>query len=356
MPGHAHHAHADDGGRFRAAVVQAAPEYLDLARSVDKAIALIETAAREQARIIAFPELWLPGYPWWVWLAPPAWAVATGIDAEYRRNAFDYASPLAGKLSAAARRHRIVVSMGLAEKDRGSLYIGQWLIDDDGRSVAQRRKLKPGAAERVLFGEGGGADLRVDATSVGRIGALCCAEHRNPLFKYALYARHEEIHVAAWPGFSVYQPFSPGQSPEVCLAISRVHAAEGGCYVLAPSSPVTAQVLRRVCDSEEKSRLLASGGGHAAAFGPHGDALCEALDPSEEGLLYCEIDFARIAAAKGGYDVVGHSARPDVVRLTQGFTAAGSMRAAEAPDAGGSGGVGEPREADASGVRDDGDA
>lgn len=351
--------YADGGGRFRAAVVQAAPEYLDLARSVDKAVALIEAAAREQARIIAFPELWLPGYPWWVWLAPPAWAAATGIDAEYRRNAFDYASPLAGKLSAAARRHRIVVSMGLAEKDRGSLYIGQWLIDDEGRSVAQRRKLKPAPIERILFGEGGGADLRVDATSVGRVGALCCAEHRNPLFKYALYARHEEIHVAAWPGFSVYQPFSPGQSPEVCLAISRVHAAEGGCYVLAPSSPVTDQVLRRVCDSEEKSRLLAAGGGHAAAFGPHGDALCEALDPSGEGLLYCDIDFARIAAAKGGYDVIGHSARPDVVRLAQGSAgtaAGGSMRAAEVSDAGRSGGFGESHEIEATGVRDGGDA
>lgn len=318
-------------GRFLGAVVQAAPEYLDLGRSVEKAIGLIESAAREGARIIAFPELWLPGYPWWVWLAPPAWAAASGIGEEYRRNAIDHDSPHAEKLAAAARRHHIVVSMGLAERDKGSLYIGQWLIDADGRTVARRRKLKPGAAERVLFGEGSGGDLRVDPTAVGRVGALCCAEHRHPLFKYALYARHEEIHVAAWPGFSVYQPFSLGQSSEVCLAISRVYAAEGGCYVLAPSSPVTGQILRKVCDSEEKARLLTAGGGYAMAFGPHAEALCEALDPSTEGLLYCEIDPARIGAAKGGYDVMGHSARPDVVHLGYGPMIPGPDRRGRAP-------------------------
>lgn len=309
---------ADAG--FRAAVVHAAPVYLDLERSVDRAIEWIAEAAAGGARLVAFPELWLPGYPWWVWLAPPAWAALSGIDAEYRRNAFDYAGPQAARIAAAAAEHRIVVSMGLAERDAGTLYIGQWLIGEDGRTLARRRKLKPGAAERLLFGEGSASDLRVDATPIGRIGALCCAEHRHPLFKHALYAQHEEIHIAAWPSFSVYQPFSPGQSPEVCLAISRVYAAEGGCYVLAPSSPVTAAMRAKVCDTEEKGRLLAEGGGHAMAFGPHGNALCAALDPSAEGLLYCEIDPRQIRAAKGGYDVVGHSARPDVVglRLTNG--------------------------------------
>lgn len=310
--------------------MQAAPEYLDLDRSIDKAIALIEDAARAGVRLIAFPELWLPGYPWWLWLSPPAWAAMTGTDAEYRRNALDYASPQARRLMAAARRHRIIVCMGLAERDHGSLYIGQWLIDEEGRSVAQRRKLKPGAAERILFGEGSAEDLRVDATSVGRVGALCCAEHRSPLFKQSLYSLHEEIHIAAWPSFSVYQPFSVGQSPEVCLALSRVHAVEGGCYVLAPSAPVTQQMLDRVCDSDEKSRLLALGGGHAAAFGPHGDLITEALGPNEEGLLLCTIDSERIASAKAGYDVVGHSARPDVVGLVRGATGTG-VAASRAP-------------------------
>jgi nitrilase len=302
----------------RVAVVQAAPVYLNLEASVDRAIDLIGEAAEQGARLVAFPELWLPGYPWWVWLAPPAWAASTGIDAEYRRNALSYDDPLAARLVAAARRHRILVSMGLAERDRGTLYIAQWLIGEDGSTIARRRKLKPGAAERVLFGEGDARDLRVDPTPIGRIGALCCAEHRHPLFKYALFAQHEQIHVAAWPSFSVYQPFSPGQSPAVCLSISRIHAVEGGCFVLAPSSPVTRPMRERVCDTEEKGRLLAPGGGHAAAFGPHGTELAAPLAPDGEGLLLCDLDFGQIRAAKGGYDVVGHAHRPDVVGLRIG--------------------------------------
>ncbi len=303
---------------IRAAVVQAAPVYLDLEASVARAVEFIDQAAREGARLVAFPELWLPGYPWWLWLAPPAWAAATGIDARYRLNALSYDDPIAARVCAAARRNRIFVSMGLAERDRGSLYVSQWLIGDDGSTIARRRKLKPGAAERVLFGEGDARDLRVDATSIGRIGALCCAEHRHPLFKYALFAQAEQIHVGAWPSFSVYQPFSPGQSPDVCLSISRAHAIEGGCFVLAPSSPVTPDMLARVCDTEDKARLLAVGGGHAAAFGPHGTSLAAPIAPDEEGLLLCDLDFGQIRAAKGGYDVVGHSHRPDAVGLRLG--------------------------------------
>lgn len=302
----------------KVAVVQAAPVYLDLAASIDRAVSYIGQAAEQGARMVAFPELWLPGYPWWLWLSPPAWSAATGTDGRYRRNALSYDDPLAARLVAAARSNRVLVSMGLAERDRGSLYIAQWLIGEDGETIARRRKLKPGSAERVLFGEGDARDLRVDATSIGRVGALCCAEHRHPLFKFALFAQDEQIHVGAWPSFSIYQPFSPGQSPEVCLSISRNHAIEGGCFVLAPSSPVTAAMRDLVCDTEEKARLLALGGGHAAAFDPHGTSLVPPIAPTEEGLLFCELDFGRLRAAKGGYDVVGHSHRPDVVGLRLG--------------------------------------
>lgn len=298
-----------------AAVVQAAPVFLDLDRSVDKAVRLIGEAAEAGARLVAFPELWLPGYPWWIWLAPPVWAARHGIDVLYREQAFRYHSVHADRIAAAARDHGIIVVMGLAERDGASLYIGQWVIDDKGCTVGTRRKLKPGAIERPMFGEGDAGDLSVWQTSVGRVGALCCGEHRQPLFKYALHSQTEDIHVAAWPSFAVYQPFAPGVSPDTNLALSRSYAAEGGCYVLAPSAPTTAEMRNLVCDTEEKMSLLGVGGGHAQIFGPDGDALCTPLAPDEEGILTATICRARISAAKGAYDVTGHSARPDVVQL-----------------------------------------
>lgn len=300
---------------FTAAVVQAAPIYLDLERSVSKAIGLMEQAHDAGARFIAFPELWLPGYPWWIWLGPPAWAAQKGWTARYRQQAFRYDGPQAQRLRDAARKLEMVVVMGLAERDGGSLYIGQWLIDERGDTLMRRRKLKPGAVERVVFGEGGAGDLQVCETSVGRIGALCCGEHRHPLFKYALHAQREDLHVAAWPSFSVYQPFAPGLGAEVNGALSRVHAAEGGCYVLAPTAVVTPEMVDLLCDTPERRALLAPGGGHAQAWSPEGVALCEPLMPDQEGLLLVQLDPHAIEGAKASYDVVGHSGRPDLLGL-----------------------------------------
>ncbi len=308
--------------RVLAAVVQAAPVYLDLGRSVEKAVALIGQAAAKGARIVAFPELWLPGYPWWVWLAPPAWAAEHGLDLRYREQALQFDSPQADRIAQAARDHKIVVVMGLAERDGAARYIAQWIIDEQGRTVGRRRKLKPGPLERTVFSEGAGADdLRVYDTSVGRVGGLCCAEHRNPLFKHALHSQMEDIHVAAWPSFPA-RPFAAGLSAETYLAISRTYAAEGGCYVLAPSAPVTAEMRALVCDTEDKAERLGLGGGHSQIYAPNGDALCVPPDPQAEAILTAVIDPTRIAAAKAAHDITGHSARYDVVQLA--WTAQGT--------------------------------
>lgn len=300
---------------FTAAIVQAAPQYLDLEASVTKAIDLIQQAALSGAKLIAFPELWLPGYPWWIWLGSPAWVAQRGFSAVYRRQAFSYDSVHAQRLRDAARKHRIVVAMGVAEREGASLYIGQWLIDSNGETLFQRRKLKPGATERAAFGEGDGTSLCVSPTDLGRIGALCCGEHRQPLFKYALYAQHEEIHIAAWPSFSVYQPVSPGLGPVVNGALSQAYAAEGGCYVLAPCALVTPDMIELLCDTPERRALLEIGGGYAQAYSPHGEAMCEPMAPDREGLLLVEIDLAQVDAAKASYDAIGHSSRPDIVGL-----------------------------------------
>ncbi|MBL8384411.1 MAG: carbon-nitrogen hydrolase family protein [Burkholderiales bacterium] len=300
---------------FVAAVVQAAPAFLDLEAGIAQTVRLIDQAGAAGARMIAFPELWLPGYPWWIWLGTPAWAAQRGLSARYRDNAFEFSAAHTAAISAAARRNRMVVVLGMAERDHGSLYISQWFIDADGQTRGRRRKLKPGAPERAVFGEGDARHLAVVETAVGRVGGLCCGEHRHPLFKMALHAQGERIHVAAWPSFSVYQPFAVGLGPEVNTALSRVYAAEGGCFVLAPCAVVSAAMVELLCDNPERAALLRPGGGHARAFGPSGESLAEPLAPEAEGLLMARIDLAKIAEAKAAYDVTGHSARPDVAAL-----------------------------------------
>ena len=147
--------------KYKVAAVQAAPAFLDLEGSVEKASALIEEAGAAGARLIAFPETFIPGYPWWIWLGAPAWAIMRGFVSRYFDNSLSYDSPEADRLRAAAKRNKMFVALGLSERDGGSLYIAQWIIGPDGETVAKRRKLKPTHAERTVFGEGDGSHLAV---------------------------------------------------------------------------------------------------------------------------------------------------------------------------------------------------
>ena len=164
---------------------------------------LIAEAAAKGAKLIAFPETWLPGYPWFIWLDSPAWGMQ--FIQRYHDNSLVYGSAQAERLAQAAKQHAITVVMGHSEKHGGSLYMGQWIIGADGETVAMRRKLKPTHVERTMFGEGDGSDLAVHDTPLGRVGALCCWEHLQPLSKYAMYAQNEQVHIAAWPSFSLYR-------------------------------------------------------------------------------------------------------------------------------------------------------
>jgi len=302
--------------KYKVAVVQAAPVFLDLDATIDKTIALIEEASAKGAKLIAFPETFIPGYPWQIWLGAPAWAIGRGFVQRYFDNSLALNSPEAEKIRNAVKRAKLTAVLGLSERDGGSLYIAQWLIGPDGETIAKRRKLRPTHAERTVFGEGDGSDLAVhDRADVGRLGALCCWEHLQPLTKYAMYAQNEQVHVAAWPSFSLYDPFAHALGAEVNNAASKIYAVEGSCFVVAPCATVSKQMIDLLCDTPDKHDLLHAGGGFAAIYGPDGAPIGDRLAPDQEGLIYADIDLGMISVAKAAADPAGHYARPDVTRL-----------------------------------------
>ena len=301
--------------KFIAAVVQAAPEFLDVEKSVDKTISLIAEAAAKNASLIAFPEDWIPGYPWWIWLDAPAWGFQKGFVQRYFDNSLSYDDPGAKRISDAARDYKICVSLGLAERRGSSVYIGNWIIDDNGRTLIRRRKLKPTHMERTVFGEGDGSDLVVKDSALGRIGALACWEHLQPLSKYAMYSQDEQVHIAAWPSFSLYSGIAYSLGAEISLAATQTYALEGGCFVLAPSAVTSQAMVDLICDTEKKKKLLTVGGGYSTIFGPDGIPLVERRAADWEGLICAEIDLGLISLAKAAADLAGHYARADVTRL-----------------------------------------
>lgn len=233
----------------------------------------------------------------------------------YFENSLEVGSEQFNRIRTAAKANNIHVVIGYSERAGGTLYLAQAIIDNEGNVVATRRKLKPTHAERTVYGEGDGSHLSVFDTDIGRLGALCCAEHIQPLSKYAMFSQHEQVHVAAWPSFSVYRGAAFQLSAEANNAASQIYALEGQCYVLAPCGVVSKEMLAMLIDNEAKAPLLLEGGGFAMIYGPDGKPLCDPIPETKEGMLYADIDLGAIGVAKAAYDPVGHYSRPDVVRL-----------------------------------------
>ena len=303
---------------IKAAAVQAAPVFLNLSASIDKAEAYVRQAAANGATLVAFPETWLPGFPFFVWLGTPAESLA--YVPRYHANSMEVHSPEMHRLQSIAAKSKVTLVMGFSERDGGSRYMAQVIIGPDGEILLTRRKLKPTHVERTIFGEGDGSDLQVVDAEFGRLGALNCWEHVQPLMKMAMYVQNEEVHVAAWPSLCICRDVAYALGPEVNNAASQIYAVEGGCFVLAPCAVVSQDMFDIMCDTPEKAKLLnprgsKPGGGFTMIYGPDGRPLCEPLAEDQEGILYADFDPAQIVLAKAAADPAGHYARADAVRL-----------------------------------------
>jgi nitrilase len=272
----------------RAAAVQIAPDLERPGGTLEKVLETIDDAARQGVQLIVFPETFLPYYPYFSFVRAP---VASG--AEHMR-LYDEAVVVPGPVTQAvaerARRHGMVVVLGVNERDHGSLYNAQLIFDTDGELLLKRRKITPTFHERMIWGMGDAAGLKVAETSIGRVGALACWEHYNPLARYALMTQHEEIHCSQFPGSLVGPIF--GEQIEVTI---RHHALES-----ITKDPGLQKALR--------------GGCNTAIISPEGQHLAPPLREGE-GLVIADLDMALITKRKRMMDSVGHYARPELLSL-----------------------------------------
>ena len=291
---------------IRVAAVQIAPDLETAGGTVSKVLAAIGEAAEKGARLVVFPETFIPWYPYFSFVLPP---VLTG--AEHIRlydNAVAVPGPVTEAVAAAARRNSIVVVLGVNERDHGSLYNTQLVFDADGRLVLKRRKITPTFHERMIWGQGDGSGLTVVDTAVGRLGALACWEHYNPLARYALMAQHEQVHVAQFPGSMVGPIFA--DQIEVTI---RHHALESGCFVVNATGWLSEEQIAKI-SPDEKLRKALRGGCMTAIISPEGAHVVPPLT-SGEGLLIADLDFGLIIKRKRMMDSVGHYARPELLSL-----------------------------------------
>ena len=182
---------------IRAAAVQLAPDFEAPDGTVKRVCDAIDAAAAQGAHLVVFPETFVPYYPYFSFVKPP---VSQGPEhLKLYERAVVVPGPVTQVVAERARANRVVVVLGVNERDHGSLYNTQLLFDADGTLKLKRRKITPTYHERMIWGQGDASGLKVVDTQVGRLGALACWEHYNPLARYALMAQGEQVHISSWP-------------------------------------------------------------------------------------------------------------------------------------------------------------
>ena len=298
--------------RFTLAAVQAAPVVLDRDATVDKACRLILEAGRGNARLVVFPEAFIPTYPDWVWAVPPGkHGLLAKLYARLVDQAVSIPSPATDRLREAARAAGAYVVVGISERNaegsNASLYNTLLYLSPRGDILGKHRKLVPTGGERLVWSHGDGSTLDVFDTDLGRLSGLICWENYMPLARYTLYAGGTQIYIAAtW------------DRGEPWLSTLRHIAAEGRVHVVGCGMPLRTRDLPDDLGLKPDYYPVDQdwiNGGDSAVVGPDGNFIAGPLH-EQEGILYAQVDLMRATGSKWMLDVAGHYGRPDVFSLS----------------------------------------
>lgn len=299
---------------MKIAAVQAAPVFLDAGASTDKLIGLLRDAAAQGAELVAFPEVFLSGYP--VWLRAPEVAhndelLKTGHIA-YLNSAISTDGPEVAAIAKEATDLGVAVCFGIVERSGsgGSVYASLVTVLPDKGVVNVHRKLKPTFHERLIWADGDGHGLQVHPWKEFKVGGLNCYENWQPLARQALYEQGEQLHIATWPG-----------DLDVTQHITQFIAMEGRIYVMSVSGvlrasdiPQTFPLRKYITEGRD---VINDGGSMIAA---PGGALIAGPVVGEEVTLYADIDVATVIGAHLKLDPAGHYSRRDILSLQHNAT------------------------------------
>jgi len=298
--------------QFKIAVVQVGSEVMDKEKGVQKAIRYINKAGKNNAKIIVFPEAFIPAYP-----RAMSFGTVVGNRSQagredfrtYLKNAITVPGPETETLGKAVKKVGAYMVMGVVERDHekseGTLYCTALFFGPDGKLLGKHRKLKPTGSERLIWGEGDGSTMPVFDTPYGKLGALICWENYMPLARAAMYEKGVQIFV-----------MPTADARDSWLSTVRHVAAEGRCFVLSCNQYTTKDMLPEgiICRDElaEWPNELTRGG--SCIVDPLGEFVSEPVF-GEEKIIYGDIDLDKIAEAQFDFDVTGHYSRPDVFQL-----------------------------------------
>jgi nitrilase len=307
--------------KLKVAAAHVAPVFLDTGRTVDKACSLIAEAAQAGARLIVFPEAFVPAFPIWTAIAAPI--LTHELFKSLASCAIEITGPEIARLKDTARRNEICVSIGFNEGTKasvGCIWNSNVLIGEDGSLLNHHRKLVPTYYEKLVWSSGDGAGLRVVETSIGRIGMLICGENTNPLARYSLMAQGEQIHISTYPPIWPTRPSREAGGYDIEQAIrirAGAHSFEAKVFNIVASAAADDTMrakLEAVLGASALELIDNTPQAISVVIGPSGLPASPVVS-GQETLLYCDIDLADCVEPKQFHDVVGYYNRFDIFKL-----------------------------------------
>ncbi|MBY8962004.1 carbon-nitrogen hydrolase family protein [Flavobacterium sp. D11R37] len=300
--------------KFKAAAVQAAPVFLNADATTAKACSIIAEAAGNGASLVAFPEVFVAGYPYWNWIMTPVQGSAW-YEKLYK-NSINVPGPETERLCEAAREHNCHIVIGVNERGQsfGEIYNTNLIINNKGQIIGKHRKLVPTWAEKLTWTGGDGSSLKVYNTEIGPIGTLACGENTNTLARYTLLTQGELIHIANYISLPVAPPdYNMAEAIKIRAA---AHSFEGKLFTIVSCSTISKEIIdimkEDVPNAEEL--LTRKDSAFSGFIGPNGAVIGEPLI-DEEGIVYADIDLSKCIQPKQMHDILGHYNRFDIFDL-----------------------------------------
>jgi nitrilase len=300
--------------QVKVAAAHLAPIFMDSDASAQKAAEWILLAGQQNIELLVFPEVFLPGFPYWINCYPPL--IQAELNTRYQQQSVLADGPEMAAIADASRQSGVTVVMGLSERRQAgrTCHNSAAFVTPENGLIGMHRKLQPTYAERYIWGQGDGSGLIAPDTPVGRISALCCWEHTMNLARQSMIEMQAEIHAALWPSLSTMAGFDEIANLQI-EAMMRNHALSGGCFVISASSPVTQEMLDFMETALGPQDFLKVGGGWSTVIHPFTASLVEPHSGTEEKLVAVTVDLDDIDSAKLWLDGTGHYARPEILKL-----------------------------------------
>lgn len=300
--------------KFKAATIQTSPVFLDAAATAEKACSLVKEAAGNGATLVAFPEVFVAGYPYWNWIMTPVQG-SKWYENLYK-NSVTLEGPEVAKICKAAKANGCFVVIGINERGKsfGEIYNTNLIISNQGEILGRHRKLVPTWAEKLTWTAGDGSSLKVYNTEIGPIGTLACGENTNTLARFTLLAQGELIHIANYISLPVAPPdYNMAEAIKIRAA---AHSFEGKLFTLVSCSTITPEIINALKEDVPNAEelLTRKNSAFTGIIGPNGAVIGEPLI-DEEGIAYADIDLEKCIQPKQMHDILGHYNRFDIFDL-----------------------------------------